>query len=88
MVNRIRLRRRLPPVDIERSERFTQRLRKELDRWADHLNNLLNVNLLFGRPSYTDSWTRSSACERCNARSDGAVVPPIAKPLHRWRLES
>ena len=51
MVNRIRLRRRLPPVDIERSERFTQRLRKELDRWADHLNNLLNVNLLFGRPS-------------------------------------
>jgi len=26
-------------------------LRKELDRWADHLNNLLNVNLLFSRPS-------------------------------------
>jgi len=51
MVNPIRLRRRLPPVDIERSERFTQRLRKELDRWADHLNNHLNVDLLFGRPS-------------------------------------
>jgi hypothetical protein len=51
MVNRIHLRRRLPAVDIERSERFTQRLRKELERWADHLNNLLNVNLLFGRPS-------------------------------------
>jgi adenosylcobyric acid synthase len=31
-LNRIRLRRRLPPVDIERSERFTHRLRKELDR--------------------------------------------------------
>jgi len=50
-LNRIRVRRGLPPVDIERSERFTQRLSKELDRWADHLNNHLNVNLPFGRPS-------------------------------------
>ena len=51
MVIRIRLRLRLPPVDIERSERFTQWLLNELDRWADHLNNHLNVDLLFGRPS-------------------------------------
>ena len=51
MVNPIRLRRRLPPVDIERSERFTQRLRKELDRWADHLNNHLNVDLPLGHLS-------------------------------------
>ena len=50
-LNRIRLRRGLPPVDIERSERFTQGLSKELDRWADHLNIHLNVNLRFGRPS-------------------------------------
>jgi len=50
-LNRIRLQRRLPSVDIERSERFTQRLRKELDRWADHLNNHLNVDLPLGHLS-------------------------------------
>ena len=50
-LNRICLRRGLPPLDIERSERITQLLSKELDRWADHLNIHLNVNLLFGRPS-------------------------------------
>lgn len=50
-LNRVRLRRGLPPVEIEHSERITQQLSKELDRWVDHLSNHLNVNLLVGRPS-------------------------------------
>jgi len=42
-LNRIRLRRGLPPVDIERSERLTQRLRKELDEARAKLDAIANI---------------------------------------------
>ena len=57
-------------MDIERSDRFTQRLSKELDRWAGHLNNHLNVNLPFGCPSY-DRFLDQITCRRAVRRSVG-----------------
>jgi len=46
-LNRIRKRRGLDGLSIEQSERITQRLNSELDRWADHLQTYVNIRLLF-----------------------------------------
>jgi len=42
-LNRARMRKRLPPLDIQASKSVTSRSQCELDRWADHLSN--NVDL-------------------------------------------
>lgn len=42
-LNRARMRKRLPPLDIQASKSVTSRLQGELDRWADHLSS--NVDL-------------------------------------------
>ena len=42
-LNRARIGKRLPPLDIRASESVTSRLRAELNRWADHLSS--NVDL-------------------------------------------
>lgn len=46
-LNRVRQRRGLPPLSVEQSEGVTQRLIAELDRWADHLEQHVNVSLIF-----------------------------------------
>jgi adenosylcobyric acid synthase len=46
-LNRVRQRRSLPSVSVEQSEGITQRLSAELDRWADHLEQHVNVGLIF-----------------------------------------
>jgi adenosylcobyric acid synthase len=46
-LNRVRQRRGLPSVSVEQSEGITQRLSAELDRWADHLEQHVNVGLIF-----------------------------------------
>ena len=50
-LNRVRGWKGLPPISPRESELVTTQLHAELDRWADHLNIHLNVNLLFDRPS-------------------------------------
>jgi adenosylcobyric acid synthase len=50
-LNRVRGWKGLPPISPRESELVTTQLHAELDRWADHLNIHLNVNLLFERPS-------------------------------------
>lgn len=42
-LNRARMRKGLPPLDIHASKSVTSRLQSELDRWADHLSS--NVDL-------------------------------------------
>ncbi|WHZ29858.1 MAG: Cobyric acid synthase [Nitrospira sp.] len=42
-LNRARMRKKLPPLDIQASKSVTSRLQGELDRWADHLSS--NVDL-------------------------------------------
>ncbi len=45
-LNRVRQRRGLPILSVEQSEGVTQRLSAELDRWADHLEQHVNVSLI------------------------------------------
>ena len=45
-LNRARLRKGLPPLDIRVSQSITSRLRGELDRWADHLSSHANLSCL------------------------------------------
>jgi adenosylcobyric acid synthase len=46
-LNRARSRKGLPPVSSHESELVTTQLRAELDRWADHLQEHLNINLVY-----------------------------------------
>ena len=43
-LNRVRLRKRLPPLAVEVSQMVSSRLEGSLDRWADHLERHLDVN--------------------------------------------
>ena len=45
-LNRIRKRRGLHGLSVEQSERITQRLNSELDRWTNHLETHMNFKLL------------------------------------------
>jgi adenosylcobyric acid synthase len=45
-LNRARVRKGLPPLDIHASTLVTDRLQGELDRWADHLSQSLNMSHL------------------------------------------
>ena len=46
-LNRARSRKELPPVSAHESELVTTQLRAELDRWADHLQQHLNMELVY-----------------------------------------
>jgi len=46
-LNRIRKRRGMHGLSVEQSERITQRLNSELDRWTNHLETYMNFRLLF-----------------------------------------
>ncbi len=46
-LNRARSRKGLPPVSSHESELVTTQLRAELDRWADHLHEHLNMDLVY-----------------------------------------
>lgn len=43
-LNRARVRKGLPPLDLSLSILATSRLHGELDRWADHLSSHLDVS--------------------------------------------
>ncbi len=45
-LNRARLKKGLPPLDIHTSMSVTVHLRDELDRWADHLSRNINLSCL------------------------------------------
>ena len=45
-LNRARVRKGFPPLDIHASKSVTSRLQGELDRWADHLSHNLNLSCL------------------------------------------
>jgi adenosylcobyric acid synthase len=42
-LNRIRVRKKLHPVEVETSEAVSERLDHALDRWADHVGTYLNM---------------------------------------------
>lgn len=46
-LNRVRSRKGLPPISPHESELVTTQLRAELDRWADHLQQHLNMDLVY-----------------------------------------
>jgi len=46
-LNRSRGRKGLPLISLRESELVTTQLRAELDRWADHLQQHLNINLVY-----------------------------------------
>lgn len=43
-LNRARMRKGLPPLDIHASKSVTSRLQGELDRWADHLSKTIDLS--------------------------------------------
>lgn len=45
-LNRARVRKGLPPLDIQTSTAITTRLKGELDRWADHLSSHVDLSCL------------------------------------------
>jgi adenosylcobyric acid synthase len=46
-LNRARGRKRLPPISLRESELVSTQLQAELDRWADHLEQYVNVNAIY-----------------------------------------
>ena len=46
-LNRVRLRKPLPPLAVEVSQAVSSRLELSMDRWADHLETHLDVNRIF-----------------------------------------
>ncbi len=46
-LNRVRVRKKLPPLDVEMSESVSTRLTHALDRWADHLGTFVNMKRIF-----------------------------------------
>ncbi|MEC4681422.1 MAG: cobyric acid synthase [Nitrospirota bacterium] len=42
-LNRVRVRKNLPPLDLEISQTVSVRLTKALDRWADHVGTYINM---------------------------------------------
>lgn len=45
-LNRARVRKRLPPLDLHVSKSVTTRLQGELDRWADHLSGHIDLSCI------------------------------------------
>jgi adenosylcobyric acid synthase len=46
-LNRARARKGLPPVSLHASELVTTQLRAELDRWADHIEQHVNMDAIY-----------------------------------------
>jgi len=46
-LNRARIRKTLPPLDVEVSGRVSARLTQALDRWADHVGTYINTKPIF-----------------------------------------
>ena len=46
-LNRARIRKTLPPLDVEVSRRVSARLTQALDRWADHVGTYINTKHIF-----------------------------------------
>ena len=45
-LNRVRIRKNLPPLEVETSQAVSTRLDDALDRWADHVDTFINMKLL------------------------------------------
>ena len=54
-LNRARVRKGLPPLDLHVSKSVTVRLNSELDRWADHLSQNVDLACLLQESSFSSS---------------------------------
>ena len=62
-LNRVRVRKKLPPLAVEMSESVSARLGGAIDRWADHVGRCLNMKPIFSAIELGKDKDSSSNCE-------------------------